>query len=303
MSGLHHYPSSDPDALLKELGIDVSARILDAGSGGSPFKYADVIVDRDFSPGNRHRDGIDGLRHKTGHACVQADIQSLPFKDNAFDFVVCMHVLEHVACPDRACEELMRVARAGYIETPRKWTEFYAGHPAHIWLVDTFSDKIVFEPADFDDFPFINFALPPLWESEKLQHRLFSDFPGIPNVQLAWKSRFACEVKSELPERLLEKEYLAERHYCFARNLLLWMGDFSNGAFHAQTAAGMVPDCDRYLRLSRFYKGLTCDFKTLFFSGLSWKMTVAALVCRILQSVSIRCLRFYRTILRRAGYG
>jgi ubiquinone/menaquinone biosynthesis C-methylase UbiE len=44
---------------------------------------------------------------------VKADILDLPFEDNAFDFVFCNHVLEHIEDDKRAMSELHRVMRPG----------------------------------------------------------------------------------------------------------------------------------------------------------------------------------------------
>jgi SAM-dependent methyltransferase len=46
-------------------------------------------------------------------AKVKADIHQLPFSDNAFDAVLCNHVLEHVADDIKAMQELKRVLKPG----------------------------------------------------------------------------------------------------------------------------------------------------------------------------------------------
>ena len=50
-------------------------------------------------------------------------VEDLPFKDKAFDLVIALHVLEHTDNPDKFLKELMRVGKAGYIETPNGWFE------------------------------------------------------------------------------------------------------------------------------------------------------------------------------------
>lgn len=349
------YPSGDHNLLLAELGISSDARILDVGGGANPFRFAKVVVDMDYSSGNSHRDGSAAPLREDGVTCIQADIQSLPFKDNAFDFVICLHVLEHVDSPGRACDELMRVAKSGFLETPRKWTEYYAGHPTHRWLVDLVDRCLTFEPVTYNDSPFLNFALPPLWDSPELQRRLFVDFSNIPCVQLAWSEEGFCyrisgcrpdsssvlfdhsrslSDKSEslaesgsLPDNLKTPEFIAESHYCFARNLLLWMGQFETGSFHADTALKMVPDSEKYQRLSLFYRVLTVDLKDgaalllrLDLKGifqqnspqtmegtplhhaelqkrLTIKLVLAALLCRAFRFLTLRMLKTFRRIV------
>ena len=48
-------------------------------------------------------------------ADVKADICDLPFKDNAFDVILCNHVLEHIPDDTKAMQELHRVLKPGGI--------------------------------------------------------------------------------------------------------------------------------------------------------------------------------------------
>ena len=44
-------------------------------------------------------------------ADIKADICSLPFDDNSFDFILCNHVLEHIPDDSKAMQELYRVLK------------------------------------------------------------------------------------------------------------------------------------------------------------------------------------------------
>ena len=48
-------------------------------------------------------------------ADVKADICNLPFQDNAYDFILCNHVLEHIPDHHKAISELYRVLKPGLI--------------------------------------------------------------------------------------------------------------------------------------------------------------------------------------------
>jgi hypothetical protein len=71
------------------------------------------------------------------------DRRPWPFTDKQFDFASCTHVLEDLRDPVWVCSEMMRVAKAGYIETPSRILEqslgvehpLYAGFYHHRWLV------------------------------------------------------------------------------------------------------------------------------------------------------------------------
>lgn len=93
--------------------VSKKALVLEVGSGGNPYFRANVLLDayedtreRHFVPLVADRPTVLGL------------VENLPFKDDTFDFVIASHVLEHSAHPEQFLKELMRVAKAGYIEVP-----------------------------------------------------------------------------------------------------------------------------------------------------------------------------------------
>lgn len=292
-----HYPSGDHDLLAQQLGIPDNGFILDVGGGANPFKFATVVVDKDFGEGNLHRDGSTAPLNNKNIAYVTADIQHLPFVDNAFDFVICMHVLEHVDSPSEACEELMRVAKRGFIETPRKWTEFYAGHPTHQWLIDEKNGTLYFEPIAYTDSPFMNFALPSLWDSNALKNKLLKEFSNIPCVQLAWNDRINYHVSGSLPEKVHSPAFMAERHYRFALNLLHWMGPFETGAFHAKAAVELMPESTHCRNLYVFYTILTGKFKDIKDIKPGFKLLLRALTCRLFRNIYMKVLTCHRHII------
>lgn len=88
------------------------------GCDNSPSDLADAI----------HRiEGLDemALVH-ADWAFMAADITCLPFRDGAFDLVICAEVLEHVANDHAAVAELTRVLKPGaplVVSVPRNWPE------------------------------------------------------------------------------------------------------------------------------------------------------------------------------------
>ncbi len=58
----------------------------------------------------------DYKRHEiipTGFPGILSDMQQLPFRDGSFDFVFCLHVLEHVKDDRRGLSELVRILKPG----------------------------------------------------------------------------------------------------------------------------------------------------------------------------------------------
>ena len=108
--------------------VRADALVLDVGSGGNPSPFADVLVDR-FLGGSSHRCGR-ALRADR-RPLVVADGSRLPFRDKQFDYVICSHVLEHIPEPRQFLDELARVGRGGYIETPNAVFERLIPYDVH----------------------------------------------------------------------------------------------------------------------------------------------------------------------------
>lgn len=88
--------------------IPAGSVCLDAGSGrrflakkissaGNTVYGLDIEKPKDFSEAD-------------GYTFVSGSVENIPFPDNAFDVVVCTHVLEHVRDLNKAMQELLRVA-------------------------------------------------------------------------------------------------------------------------------------------------------------------------------------------------
>jgi uncharacterized protein YbaR (Trm112 family)/SAM-dependent methyltransferase len=114
--------------------------ILDIGSGSNPFWRANILMER-FLEDDAQRPG----RLIVDRPIVCGDIHEIPFVDNAFSFIHCSHILEHLDNPARAIEEMIRVSKSGYIETPSEIHEFLdLNFPFHRWAVSAEDDVIVF---------------------------------------------------------------------------------------------------------------------------------------------------------------
>jgi uncharacterized protein YbaR (Trm112 family)/SAM-dependent methyltransferase len=109
--------------------IPDDALVLDVGAGDKPHIRADVLCDKYEMSWER------GSELLVDRPLVMGDIDALPFKDNAFDFVISQHVLEHVADPSVALAELQRVGKAGLVRTPSPLAEKLMSRDVHRWLV------------------------------------------------------------------------------------------------------------------------------------------------------------------------
>lgn len=125
---------------LRRLHCPVSpdALVLDVGSGGNPYPRANVLLDayedsveRYNAPIIKDRPMVYGLGER------------MPFRDKAFDFVIASHVLEHTADPASFLNELMRIGKAGYIETPDAFFERINPFRFHRLEVTDLNGKII----------------------------------------------------------------------------------------------------------------------------------------------------------------
>jgi SAM-dependent methyltransferase len=99
----------------------------------------------DVGCGVNKQPGAIGLdRNPDSRADVLADLDRYPypFRDNAFDGLVAIHVIEHVGDVIRAMEEFHRLVRTGgrvRIETPH-YTDFSSFcDPTHRWHLNSYS--------------------------------------------------------------------------------------------------------------------------------------------------------------------
>lgn len=121
-------------------------KVLDIGSGYDPFPLATHLADfYEGETSHRARKLV-----KDNRPFIKCDIENMPFKDKEFDFVYCSHVLEHVKDPSKACEELMRISKRGYIETPTKTSDILfnikRGDDHHRWNITIRGNSVIFFP-------------------------------------------------------------------------------------------------------------------------------------------------------------
>lgn len=118
--------------------VGKEALVLEVGSGASPYFRANVLCDayeetqeRFFTP----------LVHD--RPTILAFVEQLPFRDDAFDFVIASHVLEHSAEPEKFISEIQRVAKAGYIEVPDAFMERLTHYGFHRLEITDRGDELI----------------------------------------------------------------------------------------------------------------------------------------------------------------
>jgi hypothetical protein len=136
------------------------AVVLDIGGWADPLGRADWVMDvMPYSTrGLYAREGWIAPRDEPERFSLETwierdvcDREPFPFADKEIDFAVCSHTLEDLRDPLWVCSELIRVAKAGYLEVPSRLEEQswgvngeFVGWSHHRWLIDVSEDRIEF---------------------------------------------------------------------------------------------------------------------------------------------------------------
>jgi SAM-dependent methyltransferase len=170
-----------------QLGIQPDDLVLEIGSGANPHYRSDVIVDKYLGNTHRYSDLV------IDRPFVLADGTRLPFADDAFDYVILFHVLEHVQEPAKFLEEVMRVGKAGYIETPNAIFERLIPYDVHCLEVMDVNHRLYIyqKPTQRHDVYFSELNLitrHPGWR------KLFYSNPSLFHVCHQWKDKIGYQI-------------------------------------------------------------------------------------------------------------
>ena len=103
--------SQSVNAVLDAAGVDDGMRVLDVCTGpgmiaAAALERGATVTGLDFSAGQ-----IEIARRRVPQAeFVEGDAQNLPYDDDSFDAVVCGYGIIHVPDPQRALQQMVRVA-------------------------------------------------------------------------------------------------------------------------------------------------------------------------------------------------
>lgn len=187
--------------------IQPGDKVLDIGSGHIPFPMATHLAELAVRDDSFGRAGVP-FRHVEGKPVFECGVEDMPFEDGEFDFVYCSHVLEHVDSPERACQELMRVGKRGYIETPTRGKDIWlnsAGVSNHRWYVEDVLGTLIFAeyaPEELKGLQcdvLMNMHCAPQTEREKAFSALIYLKAPLVNTMFMWEGAFDFEVRRKRP--------------------------------------------------------------------------------------------------------
>lgn len=127
----------------KIIKITPDWKVLDVGSGHQPHRRANVILDK-YIGETIHRT-TQQVEMPADKFFVLGDALSTPFSNKQFDFVIASHIAEHIDDPIKFCNELKRIGKRGYIETPGPITELLLPANSHKWIVRKSGNGLIFK--------------------------------------------------------------------------------------------------------------------------------------------------------------
>lgn len=169
--------------------VSADALVLDVGSGGNPYPRANVLLDAYEETVERYN-----LPLIKDRPIVFGLAERMPFRSKVFDFVIASHVLEHTADPDAFISELMRVGKAGYIETPDGFFERINPFRFHrLEVFDKDNQLVIIKKPAWKPYP----ELVEMYERKMKDSRFLrflSQHPGPFYVRYYWEDRIDYRV-------------------------------------------------------------------------------------------------------------
>ena len=195
------------------LGIGRQTRVLDIGGAGARFERGDVTVVDIAAPG----------WECASYVPLDVCSQPLPFADKSFDVCICTQTLEDLYNPFLAMQEMQRVARRGYVETPHRGLESsfgvspeqgsYPGWGHHRWMFEAVSAAKVR-------------VIPKSWQLLRHDALKVVQWRGPCLFEFLWEDRFEVEHVPFMDERgdhwhplVAEHNDFVDRHRGFLRTL------------------------------------------------------------------------------------
>lgn len=104
-------------------------RKIDIGCGPRPQAGYDVYTDIYM-----HKNVMNNP--EASNRFVKTPMEDMKmFKNKEFDYAYSHHVIEHVQDPNKACAEMVRIAKAGILYFPSVEIDILIGRHDHNWLV------------------------------------------------------------------------------------------------------------------------------------------------------------------------
>lgn len=178
------------------MNINSADLVLEVGSGDKPYPRSDVLLDK-LPEDSSERDGGKSL--VIDRPLVIGNAEALPFPNKSFDYIIASHVLEHARDPAKFLDELSRVGKRGYIETPLPLRERVFDWSFHRWYVFSNEKKLVLVKKTAKSKKLFAGLSPKM--RKKLHHL---EGKKLRNFQFEWQGEIDYKIFSKEPPGFLE---------------------------------------------------------------------------------------------------
>lgn len=131
-------------------------KVIDIGGvfNGWSMPYIDAIIDFncEYIENTNTDTNIKMFNFDITDPNKYSEIDKYILENGKFDFAICTHVLEDIMNPVFVSEQIVKIAKEGYIAFPSKYRELcrfqgqYRGYIHHRWIFDIKNDNIIAYP-------------------------------------------------------------------------------------------------------------------------------------------------------------
>ena len=129
-------------------------KVIDIGGvfNGWSAPYIDAIIDFNCEYIENTDTNIKMFNFDITDPNKYSEIDKYILENGKFDFAICTHVLEDIMNPVFVSEQIVKIAKEGYIAFPSKYRELcrfqgqYRGYIHHRWIFDIKNDNIIAYP-------------------------------------------------------------------------------------------------------------------------------------------------------------
>jgi len=190
----HHWGPYPPiQKVVTELAAEKKL-IVEISPGNIPFALASEFVDWQVSP---------ALAGKKVH-CLDINQNSLPYQDKSVDFIYCRNTLEDIYNPVWVCQEMSRVAKAGFIETPSPIAEccrgvdgsapHWRGYHHHRYVIWVDETRLTFIPK-YPIIEYLNFG-----NEEENMVKILNSSPLYWNTYFFWNDSLETKLLNHVTD-------------------------------------------------------------------------------------------------------
>ena len=164
------------------------------GTDRNPPLRADIII----IPKSKMRTPIYHFESISNRMICYSDSNSLPLKDKSIDYFILSNALDFSLNPGQLLNEIVRVAKSGYIESPNVLLERFYPHPVRISELAISENELLIsiKSSPVQD-KFLSGLQ--LYKNDSMWSAIFSSIPNLFFIGLNWKNSIKYKILGKKP--------------------------------------------------------------------------------------------------------